>query len=49
MCQERLLKNKKLVSGSKDKANRQRHAERTESETEPLTFPVVLKVPTNKQ
>lgn len=39
----------KLVSDSKDKANRQRHTERTESETEPFTFPVVLKVPTNKQ
>ena len=33
-----------MVSDSKDKANRQRHAEKADSERQPFIFPIVVKV-----
>lgn len=36
MCQELLLKKKKVVSDSKNKANRQRRAEKADSERQPF-------------
>lgn len=52
MCQELLLKKKKKgVSDSKEKANRQRRAEKADSERQPFIVPIVVKVSkqTNKQ